>query len=86
MENNTVTQMETNKDTKVSEHEEKSIKTPLLILFAEYLGYVSRFNDIAFEWCEGKVPDKYIQSILNVEAKTIFRQMKKDYTMEEIQY
>ena len=87
MENNTVTtQNETKSSTEVSTHEEKIIKTPLLIIFAEYLGYVSKFTDIAIEWCEGKVPEEYIQKILDVEAKSIFRQMKKDYPMEEIQF
>lgn len=85
MENNIVTQNETNNATEVSTHEEKVIKTPLLIIFAEYLGYVSKFTEIAMEWCEGKVPEEYVQKILDVEAKSIFRQMTKDYSMEEIQ-
>ena len=62
-----------------------NISAPLFLMFAEYLGYVSKFTEIAMEWCEGKVPEEYIQKILDVEAKSIFRQMKKDYPMEEIQ-
>ena len=86
MENNTVTQSAEATLSEVSQHKEKTIKTPVFIIFAEYLGYVSRFNDIAIEWCEGKLPDKYIQGILDMEAMSIFRQMKNDYALEQIQY
>ena len=86
MENNTVTQSAEATLSEVSQHREKTIKTPVFIIFAEYLGYVSRFNDIAIEWCEGKLPDKYIQGILDMEAMSIFRQMKNDYALEQIQY
>ena len=86
MENNTVTQGTETTLSEVSQHREKTIKTPVFIIFAEYLGYVSRFNDIAVDWCEGKFPEEYIQNLLVMEAKSIFRQMKKDYDIEEIQY
>lgn len=87
MENNTVTQREEgNGINELTSHKEKVVKTPVFIIFAEYLGYVSRFNDIAIEWCEGKLPDKYIQGILDMEAMSIFRQMKNDYALEQIQY
>jgi hypothetical protein len=86
MESNTVTQRETGSISEVSQHQEKIIQTPVFIIFAEYLGYVSRFNQIAVDWCDGKVPETYIQDLLIMEAKSIFRQMKKDYTIEEIQY
>lgn len=62
------------------------IEAPVFIIFAEYLGYVSRFNKLAVEWCEGKIPETYIQKIMIMEAKTIFRQMKKDYTLPTIKY
>ena len=61
-----------------------TIEAPLFILFAEYLGYVSIFNKIAEEWCDGKVPEIHIQKIIILEAKCIQRQMKKDYTIENI--
>ena len=86
MESNTVTQRETGSISEISQHQEKIIQTPVFIIFAEYLGYVSRFNQIAVDWCDGKVPENYIQDLLIMEAKSIFRQMKKDYTIEEIQY
>ena len=39
------------------------IEAPIFIIFAEYLGYVSRFNQLAVEWCDGKIPETYIQKI-----------------------
>ena len=86
MENNAITQNEESNINEVTQHTDKVIKTPVFILFAEYLGYVSRFNNIALEWCDGKIPEEYIQKLLIMEAKSIFRQMKKDYSIEDIQY
>ena len=60
------------------------VEAPLFILFAEYLGYVSIFNKMAEEWCDGKVPEKHVQKLIIVEAKCILRQMKKDYSAEDI--
>lgn len=60
------------------------LEAPLFILFAEYLGYVSKFNKIAEDWCDGKVPDACVQKVLMVESKCILRQMKKDYSIEDI--
>ena len=67
-------------------HKEERILAPIFILFAEYLGYVSQFNKLAEDWCDGKVPEVHVQKIMILEANCIFRQMKKDYPMEEIQY
>lgn len=61
-----------------------TVEAPIFILFAEFLGYVSVFNDLAEKWCDGKIPEEYIQKLLMVEAKSIFRQMKKDYSEEDI--
>lgn len=60
------------------------VEAPLFILFAEYLGYVSVFNKKAEEWCDGKVPEIHVQKIIILEAKCIFRQMKKDYSLDDI--
>jgi len=65
---------------------ENVIEAPIFIIFAEYLGYVSRFNKLAVEWCDGKIPETYIQKIMIMEAKSIFRQMQKDYTLPTIKY
>ena len=67
-----------------SDDKEIKIEAPLFILFGEYLGYISDYNKIAKEWCEGKVPDTHVQKLLILEAKCMFRQMKLDYTMKEI--
>ena len=60
------------------------VEAPLFILFAEYLGYVSIFNKMAEDWCDGKVPEIYIQKIIILEAKCILRQMRKDYSLDDI--
>ena len=67
-------------------HKECVVQTPVFILFAEYLGYVSQFNKKAEDWCDGKVPEVHIQKIMILEAQCIFRQMKKDYSLDAIKY
>lgn len=67
-------------------HEECVVPTPIFIIFSEYLGYVSQFNKKAEEWCDGKVPEAHIQKIMILEANCIFRQMKKDYSLDVIKY
>ena len=67
-------------------HEECVVAAPIFILFAEYLGYVSQFNKKAEEWCDGKVPEIHIQKVMMLEATCIFRQMKKDYSLDVIKY
>ena len=83
-ETKTVTKVET--EVKESQPNEEAIivEAPLFILFAEYLGYVSIFNKMAEDWCDGKVPEMHIQKIIILEAKCIFRQMKKDYGLDSI--
>ena len=39
---------------------------------------------MAEDWCDGKVPEIYIQTIIILEAKCILRQMKKDYSLDDI--
>ena len=70
----------------VEQHKETVVPTPIFILFAEYMGYVSQFNKKAEDWCDGKVPDEFIQKIINVEARCILHQMKKDYTVQTMRY
>jgi hypothetical protein len=83
-ETKTVTKVET--EVKESQPNEEAIivEAPLFILFAEYLGYVSIFNKMAEDWCDGKVPEMHIQKIIILEAKCILRQMKKDYGLDSI--
>jgi hypothetical protein len=91
MENTETTQRETQWKGNFADFAEEGdnkivVEAPVFIIFAEYLGYVSRFNKLAVDWCDGKIPDTYIQKIMIMEAKTIFRQMKKDYTLSTIKY
>lgn len=83
-ENTTAIEVATITDTQQPIKEIIMVEAPLFILFAEYLGYVSMFNKMAEDWCDGKVPDIHIQKIIIVEAKCILRQMKKDYSLEDI--
>lgn len=61
------------------------IECPVFIIFAEYFGYVSSFIKTCEAWCNGNVPELHVQKFLKVEAASIFRQMKIDYSIEEIQ-
>ena len=70
----------------VAKHKMQKVATPIFIIFAEYLGYVSQFNKMAEDWCDGKVPEAHVQKIMILEASCIFRQMKKDYDLDEIKY
>lgn len=60
------------------------IESPLFIMFSEYLGYISKLGKYAEDWCDGKVPESHVQKVLMVEAKSIYRQMIKDYDMDTI--
>lgn len=62
------------------------VPAPIFILFAEYMGYVSQFNKMAEEWCDGKVPSVHVQKVMILEARCIYRQMLKDYDIEDIKY
>ena len=57
---------------------------PVFIIFAEYFGYVSSFTKMCEAWCNGNVPELHVQKFLKVEAASILKQMKKDYTNEQI--
>lgn len=83
-ETKTVTKVETEVKENQPNEEVIIVEAPLFILFAEYLGYVSIFNKMAEDWCDGKVPEMHIQKIIILEAKCIFRQMKKDYGLDSI--
>lgn len=83
-ETKTVTKVETEVKENQPNEEAIIVEAPLFILFAEYLGYVSIFNKMAEDWCDGKVPEMHIQKIIILEAKCILRQMKKDYGIDSI--
>ena len=83
-ETKTVTKVETEVKENQPNEEVIIVEAPLFILFAEYLGYVSIFNKMAEDLCDGKVPEMHIQKIIILEAKCIFMQMKKDYGLDNI--
>lgn len=83
-ETKTVTKVETEVKENQPNEEAIIVEAPLFILFAEYLGYVSIFNKLAEDWCDGKVPEMHIQKVIILEAKCILRQMKKDYGLDSI--
>lgn len=66
--------------------EEETVSAPIFIIFAEYMGYVSQFNKMAENWCDGKVPEVHVQKFMMLEAKCIFRKMLKDYDIDDIRY
>jgi hypothetical protein len=66
--------------------EEETVSAPIFIIFAEYMGYVSQFNKLAENWCDGKVPEVHVQKVMMLEARCIYRQMMKDFTLEEVRY
>lgn len=60
------------------------IKNPLFLKFAEYLGYETpliKWVDIV---CEGKEVPNFIKNFLDIDAVMIFKQMKEEYTIDEI--
>lgn len=60
------------------------VDIPLFIIFAEYMGYCSRFIKLAEKWCEGEIPPVHIQKVMRLECLAIKRQMMKDSTKDEI--
>lgn len=67
-------------------HTEQVVAAPIFIIFAEYMGYVSQFNKMAENWCDGKVPEVHVQKVMMLEAKCIYRQMMKDFTLDDVRY
>lgn len=57
---------------------EKSRNSATFILFAEYLGYQSKFISWADDACHGVAISQYKQAILVVEAKRIYNQILAD--------
>ena len=62
------------------------VDIPVFLIFAEFLGYKSRFLSLAEKWCNGEFPEVYIQQIMRIEALAILRHMKEKYGCEDIRY
>ena len=62
------------------------IQTPIFILFAEYLGYVSLLTQFAEDWCNPNkpMPKECIQTLLDREARSIYDEMLKEWSEDEI--
>lgn len=66
------------------ENVDVKVETPLFIIFAEYMGYCSRFIKLAEKWCDGEVPPIHIQKVMRLECLAIKRKMEQDYTREDV--
>lgn len=62
------------------------IQTPIFLLFAEYLGYVTKFIELAENWCDPKkpMPSTMMKTFLEREARSIYDMMLEKYTEEQI--
>ena len=67
-----------------AERTKRTVKAPLFIMFAEYLGFVSNVIDWAEDWCKGNQPDEYKAKIIETDAICLFNQAKKKYTDDEL--
>lgn len=67
-----------------AERTKRTVKAPLFIMFAEYLGFVSNLIDWAEDWCKGNQPDEYKVKIIETDAICLFHQAKKKYTDDEL--
>lgn len=77
---------ETNKDSinELANNAKYVVKAPLFLMFAEYLGFVSKVIDWADEWCNGKKQEDYKVKIIETDAICLLNQMKKKYSDKEI--
>jgi hypothetical protein len=74
----------TKTDVQTDENYDYIIDAPLFIKFAEYLGFVSSLVSWCDELCEGRDIAEYKKKFIEVEAKTMFNEMLKSMTREEI--
>lgn len=64
---------------------EKTIKAPVFVMFAEFLGYTSPVVDWAEKVCFGKEIKKFQKDFIRIDAIGIFNQMlKESLTKEDI--
>lgn len=92
MENNETVETTTTTEAIVNETEEVTkdntiqliVKSPLFLIFAEYLGYESPLIEWAEKWCNGTEIPKFQKDIIAVDALDIYDKMKDEYTDEEL--
>lgn len=75
------------KNSTVTENKEKELKVidkAIFVLFAEFLGYVSPLIDWAEDICDCKNVPEFKKKIVYLDADYLFKEMQKEYTIEEI--
>ena len=81
--NNNIEKMQDTTTQVVTNTNIRTMPTPVFILFAEYVGFVSDFLEWAEKWCnEGNVSE-WKKLIMNNDAVNIMREIKKHYSEEE---
>lgn len=60
------------------------VKAPVFIMFAEYLGLVSKLLPWAEEWCDGKQLKDYQIKTVETDAISLFNVAKKQYSIDQI--
>lgn len=61
-----------------------TVKAPLFLLYAEYLGKVSKVIDWVDDWCKGNEPDEIRKDIIENDALNIFNKLKDEIGEEEL--
>lgn len=62
----------------------KSIHPAILIMYGEFLGYVSPILSLAEKVCKGETIDEDVMKFIKVEATFIFMKMQEEYTLKEL--
>jgi len=63
---------------------ERKVKAPLFLMFAEYLGLVSKVITWAEDWCNGNKPSDFKRKVIETDASNLFKIAKRVYTKEEL--
>ena len=64
--------------------EEKFVRSPLFLIFAEFMGYTSPLIEWADKLCNGKTIESFKEKAIEVDALNIFNKMKKEFSIEDI--
>jgi len=62
----------------------KNLPIPVIILFAEYLGFVSGVIEWAEEWCKNDKFPEWKKKILTNDAYNLMKDIKKHFSDDEI--
>ena len=74
---------------KVLDVDGQTIPPYIFILFAEYLGYISKMYSGVENWANGEKEwelDDYEKKLITTEALNMFHKMKEKLTLSEIQH